>query len=507
MKNKKANRMMAVSMAALVAASMLAGCGSSPSKSKSSADTKKTAETIKTKDGKTVIRIVRPTQNIAQSDEEEVQKVQDAINKYLNDKTDVQVKIKEIPGGEYVDKVNLALANNEIDLFWTASWEGAISCDSLYKGNGAKDLTEIIKNSDLYKTMPEDVWKASSYDEKNYFVPVYKEIAEGYDLMFRKDLVDKFNWDLSKVKELKDIEPMLQDCLDDGVEAPLLTQATPFEYKFFMDKYAWPASDAYVGIDRETDEVVSVFETPEYKEYVTMMSEWGQKGYIKEGDATNSNPTNALQSQYWGISWWTDVPNNDSASTRYNQDVEMVHMTGNYIDSNTTLGSCYAVSSTASDDTAKASVEFLNLLYSDKELADLYTYGIEGTDYDRDEDGKIVKKGDLYNHSAWESCSVMNVSLEAGEPDDKVELYKKFNDEAKVSNTLGFRFDTTPVEAQLSAVNNVHSQYGAVLENGGFAPDEVDDVLEKYKEAMDEAGYQEVLKELTTQYDNWKASK
>lgn len=238
-----------------------------------------------------------------------------------------------------------------------------------------------------------------------------------------------------------------------------------------------------------------------------MMSEWGQKGYIKEGDATNSNPTNALQSQYWGISWWTDVPNNDSASTRYNQDVEVVHMTENYIDSNTTLGSCYAVSSTASDDAAKASVEFLNLLYSDKELADLYTYGIEGTDYDRDEDGKIVKKGDLYNHSAWESCSVMNVSLEAGEPDNKIDLYKKFNDEAKVSNTLGFRFDTTPVEAQLSAVYNVHSQYGTVLENGGFAPDEVDDVLEKYKEAMDEAGYQEVLTELTTQYDNWKASK
>lgn len=238
MKNKKTNRMMAVSMAALVAASMLAGCGSNTSESKSSTDTKKTAETTKTEDGKTVIRIVRPTQNIAQSDEEEVQKVQDAINEYLNDKIDVQVKIKEIPSGEYVDKVNLALANNEIDLFWTASWEGAISCDSLYKGNGAKDLTEIIKNSDLYKTMPENVWEASSYDEKNYFVPVYKETAEGYDLMFRKDLVDKFNWDLSTVKELKDIEPMLQDCLDDGVEAPLLTQATPFEYKFFMDEYA-----------------------------------------------------------------------------------------------------------------------------------------------------------------------------------------------------------------------------------------------------------------------------
>lgn len=506
MKNKIVKKVMAAGMAALFGVSMLAGCGSSDSGSASSAD-KKAAEATETEDGKTVIRIVRPTQNIAQSDEEEVKKVQDAINDYIKDKIDVQVQLKEIAGGEYTDKVNLALANNEIDLLWTASWKGAISCDSLFKGNGAKDLTDIIKDSDLYGTMPESVWEASSYDGKNYFIPVYKEVAEGYDLMFRKDLVDKFNWDLSSVKELKDIEPMLQDCLEDGIEAPLLTQSTPFAYKFMIDKYSWPVGEPYIGIDRDTNEVASIFETPEYKDYVTMMCDWAQKGYIKEGDATNSNPTNALQSQYWGISWWTDVPNNDSASTRYNQDVEMVHMTDNYIDSNTTLGSCYAVSSTASDDAAKASVDFLGLLYSDKELADLYTYGIEGTDYDRDEDGKIVKKGDLYNHSAWESCSAMNVSLEAGEPDDKVELYEKFNDDAETSVSAGFRFDSTPVEAQLSAVSSVFKQYGFVLENGGFAPDEVDDVLEKYKEAMDEAGYQEVLKEVTTQYDDWKASK
>ena len=265
MKNKNAKKVVAVSMAALFGVSMLAGCGGSDSESVSSAD-KKTTEATKTEDGKTVIRIVRPTQNIAQSDEEEVKKVQDAINDYIKDKINVQVQLKEIAGGEYTDKVNLALANNEIDILWTASWEGAISCDSLFKGNGVKDLTDIIKDSDLYKTMPENVWEASSYDGKNYFIPVYKEVAEGYDLMFRKDLVDKFNWDLSSVKELKDIEPMLQDCLDDGVEAPLLTQSTPFAYKFMMDKYSWPVNEPYIGIDRDTNEVTSIFETPEYKD-------------------------------------------------------------------------------------------------------------------------------------------------------------------------------------------------------------------------------------------------
>lgn len=500
MKKKYVKRMVSIGLVAIMCAGSLGGCGSQEISSAK-------GEGLKTEDGKTIVRIVRPTQNLGQADDEEVQKVCDAINGYIGDKINVQIELKEIPSGEYTDKVNLALANNEIDLFWTASWEGAISCDSLYKGNGAYDLTNIVKDTPLWQTMPEAVWEASSYNGRNYFVPVYKEVAEGYDLMFRKDLADQFDWDLSNVKELEDIEPMLQDCLEAGVEAPLLTQATAFAYKFMMDEYAWPLGNNYIGIDRDTNEVVSVFETPEYRDYVKMMCEWGEKGYIREGDATNSNPSNALQSQYWGISWWTDVPNNSSANTRYGQDVEMVHMTGNWIDSNTTLGSCYAVSSTASEEAAKASIEFLGLLYSDKALADIYTYGIEGTDYNFDEEGKVAKKGELYNHSAWESCNVMNVSLEAGEPDNKTDLYEEFNRNAKTSISAGFRFDSTPVEAQLASVESVAKKYGMVLENGGFAPEEVDEILKKYKEEMDEAGYQELLTEVTNQYEEWKSSK
>lgn len=388
---KKLKRAAALGVTAALGIGLLGGCGSSDSGSK-------TGKT-NVEDGKTVIRIVRDCGNLAQSDDKEVKKVQDAINDYIADKIDVKIELKEIPSGEYIDKVNLALGNNEFDMFWTASWRGAIGCSSLVKGNGVYDLTDLVKNSDLYQTMPENVWEASAFDGKYYFAPVYKEIAEGYDLMFRKDLVDKYGWDLSSVKELKDIEPMLQDCVEEGVEAPFLTQAGPVGYKFMMDEYSWPTGSDYIGIDRNTDEVVSVFETPEYRDYVKMMCEWAKKGYIQEGDATNSNPSNALYSQFWGISWWTDVPDNASASTRYKQEVETVHMTGNWIDSNTTLGSCYAVCSTVTEETAKACVDFLGLLYSDKELADLYTYGIEGTDYDRDADGKIVKKGDMFDHS------------------------------------------------------------------------------------------------------------
>ena len=104
----------------------------------------------------------------------------------------------------------------------------------------------------------------------------------------------------------------------------------------------------------------------------------------------------------------------------------------------------------------------------------------------------------------WESASATIVTPVAGEPADKASLYKDFNGGAKTSPAAGFRFDKTPVEAQFSACQNVFETYGFPLENGGIATADIDATLEAYQAALDEAGYQDVLTEFQTQYDNWK---
>lgn len=497
---KKINwkKMISLGLGLVLSVGLLAGCGGSE-------ETNTTGSSSAVSEDATTIKITRCTFNLGTVDSGEVKKVEEAINDYIGDKLHIKVELTDLAGGEYTDKCNLSLANNEINLLWTASWEGAISCDNLIKANAVYDITDLLKDSELYQVMPEWIWNASSYNGKNYFIPCYKEAAEGYSLMFRKDLVDKYNWDLSSVKSLEDIVPMLDDCVAEGIQAPLFTQSTPMIYKFLLDKYAWISGSDLFGVDRETNEVVNLVATDEYRDFVKMMCEWAEKGYINDGDATKSNPSNAINTDYWGISWWTDVPNNAEASTRYGQEVETVHLTENWIDSNTTLGSCYAISATSTEEEAKACIDFLGLLYNDKTLADLFTFGIEGVDYDRNEDGTVTKKGDFYNHSAWESCNVMNLSLEAGEPENKAELYKKFNDEAKQSITSGFRFDKTPIESQLTAVDNINLMYGFILENGGYAVDDVDDIMDQFLKELDAAGYQEVLAEVTSQYDAWKA--
>ncbi len=289
----------------------------------------------------------------------------------------------------------------------------------------------------------------------------------------------------------------------DGVRYPLLMQKMPFFSKFYMDDYEFILGSTLIAVDRASNEIVDCLTLPEYREFLLLMSSWDEKGYISEEEATKTIPETAINTTDWGFAAWWDLPVNDEASATYGQDCGIIPMTKNYLNSSSTLGSCFAVSSASTEKQAKACVDFMGLMYTDPTLAGLFTFGIEGTDYEL-EDGFVVKKGGLYDHSAWESGSVASIPLEAGEPENKVELYQTFNENAVESLSNGFRFDFSPVKAEWTACFNLFEQYGYVLEQGGYSSAEVDAALNTFRSELDAAGYQRVLSEVKNQYEAWK---
>ncbi|NJP40577.1 ABC transporter substrate-binding protein [Oscillospiraceae bacterium HV4-5-C5C] len=516
----KGKQILSSVLAAAMAAGLMTGCSSTAG---SSTQASNKTNTEASGDGQTAtgassdsqtdsgelteITVDRATFNLASSDSAEVSKIQDAINDYIADKIHVKITLNDIPSGEYGDKVNLSLTNNEVNLFWTASWQGTVSTDNLVMQNAAYDISDILQGTDLYDSIPEEAWRASQYNGKDYFIPIYKESAEGYDLVYPTAKAEQYGWDLSTVKELKDLEPMLAQMKADGVKYPLLMQKMPFFSKYYIDKYDFTVGGTMMAVDRSTDEVINTLQTDDYKDFLNLIADWAEKGYISDEEATKTVPDTAIMGTDWGFAAWVDVPINEAATTTYGQDCDVIHMTKNWANSTSTLGSCYAISSSSTEEEAKASLAFLGLLYTDSTLADLYTYGIEGTDYDKDADGFVNQKGDLYNHSAWESGSVKSISIVKGNPADSVSLYEDFNNNSVESSASGFRPDYSSVEAQWSACQSVYDQYGYTLEEGGYAPADVESALAQYQSALDEAGYQDVLKAIQTQYDSWKAAK
>ena len=463
---------------------------------------------------KVVINLTRCSFNVATPDAEQVKKVEDAINAYIADKINVEIRLTDIGSGEYTEKANLALANNEINLLWTASWESTIGTNDLVPKNAVYDITELLPGTPLYGSMSEGQWEATKYNGKNYFIPVYKDNVEGYDVMFRKDLVDEFGWDITKVEKLADLEPMLADAASKGLKYPFLTQKTAMFYRWYIGSFDFFTADAstnFFAVDRKTNEVVDTIKTPEYLEFCKLMADWAEKGYISEDEATKVTTDTTTQSKDWAISWWTDIPVNEEANSRYKQEVVMQPIAPRFAHSTSALGSCYCITANSTPEQAKAAIDFMGLLYTDSKLADIYTFGIEGEDFEYTQaEGQTIKHvtqhSDKYNHSMWESANATIVTPLDNEPDNKAELYDAFNGGAETSCAAGFRFNKAPVEAAYTACAALFEQYGFQLENGGVAAADVESTLEAYQAALDGAGYQDVLAEFQKQYNEWKAA-
>ena len=309
-------------LAGILAATMmvsLCACGAKTtdtpaSTAQTQTETKTETTTEATTDsGATNIVVYRACFNNGNPDSAKTKEIETAINDYIKDKINVQITLFDVGSGEYQEKANLALNNNEINLLWTAAWEDTIGTKQLYAKKAAYDITDLLPGSDLYNSMDANQWEGTKYGGRNYYVPVYKDNVEGYNLMFRQALVDQFNWDLSSIKSLADVEPLLADAKGEGLPYPFLLQKTAMFYRFYIDSFDFFTGDAngdFVAVDRDTNEVVDTILSPEYLEYCKLMAKWSALGYISEDEAAKQTTDTTTQTQDWAVSWWTDVPNN-----------------------------------------------------------------------------------------------------------------------------------------------------------------------------------------------------
>ena len=92
----------------------------------------------------------------------------------------------------------------------------------------------------------------------------------------------------------------------------------------------------------------------------------------------------------------------------------------------------------------------------------------------------------------------------SNEPLTKWDEFRAFNDEAKSSPALGFKFDTSKVSNEIAAVNNVLEEFKATLYSGSV---DIDEYLGKLNNKLKEQGLDKVIAEMQTQIDEWKKTK
>ncbi len=157
-------------------------------------------------------------------------------------------------------------------------------------------------------------------------------------------------------------------------------------------------------------------------------------------------------------------------------------------------------------------VEVLELMQNDSYISTTLHFGKEGSGWtDKDNDGVIElteKNSDptnrwVYSWYGWNLGGVTSMKPIPGLSADYFEEMKKLNMTAEPTPNAGFIFDTEPVENQIAAVNNVYSEYFAVLQTGQNA--NVDELVDEFISELKANGMDEIVAEAQRQLDAWRA--
>ncbi|OCT11859.1 ABC transporter substrate-binding protein [Paenibacillus pectinilyticus] len=433
--------------------------------------------------------------------------IQDEVNKITQTKINATVKLLPISFGNWNQQTNLMMSSNEkLDLMLILG----TYTNQVAKGQ-LLPLDDLITKygKGITTAVGADYLNVSKVEGKNYGVPSIREFARGFGFTMRKDIADKNNIDVSKIKTLDDVESVLKIIKE---KEPNLTPIAPGgSNSTFMQTYI-PydgLGDAY-GVLPNYDnglKIVNNVESPEYAAYIKKFRSWYTSGYVLKDAATNQMSSNDLVKAGKLFGYLTPTkPGFDSMTSRQTT-YQMV--TATLIDpvatTFTTTGIMWGIPHHSTN--PDRAMMLLNLLYTDKDLINLLDWGIEGKHYVKVSDNLIdfpqgidANTSGYYMGLSWMWGNQFLSYVFKGDSPDIWKETMEFNKSAKKSKALGFSFDADPVKTEITAVTNVTNQYQKGIETGTLDPDKA---LPEYISKLKAAGIDKIIAEKQKQMDAW----
>ncbi|MBP3962606.1 ABC transporter substrate-binding protein [Paenibacillus lignilyticus] len=436
------------------------------------------------------------------------QEVQDAVNAYLKDNTKLNATIKLVPYdfGSYDQKMNPMIAANEnMDIVWTtASWLLSYS-QNVSKGAflALDDLLPKYAPKTAKEMMPDKFWEdiKNPADGKVYAIPNYQVAATAAGFVFRKDLVDKYNFDITSVKKTADLEPFLKTLKENEPDIiPFAFQ----DYRNIPDYGNELRNSGWIWYYKNNPFIpVDTNASPERLAYWNLIHSWYEKGYVYQDLATVKDFDAFIKEGNVAVS--TDVtfkPGGEFEMKTKNGGHEVVRQQlkeSSFTGVNATMN---AISKNSKN--PERALMFLELVNTDKTLYHLLCYGIKGKHYNEVDGYYQAIEGSGYNPGIdWVFGNQFNGLLREGQPKDLWEQTKQLNESAEVSPLYAFHFNSESVKTEEAAINAVNDEYLPMLNFGVADPATM---LPKYKAALEKAGQKTVEAEVKKQLDAWMAA-
>lgn len=447
----------------------------------------------------------------------DLQVVQDALNKIMNEKIKVNLTLEVIDFGAYNDKMQLRLAaGEECDIIFTAPW---INSYTNNVANGALAPLDDLLLQDapgLWASMPPSTWNAARIKGTIYGVINQQIFPKPWGVHVRKDLLEKYNFSLEGVNRWEDMEPFLAAVKDGEGIIPVISSA-PGASLWRTTYYGYDGLDdgiGFVGIkaDDKTLKVVNLLETAEYREAADLTKKWVDAGYFSSNPPSGEEATAAFRAGGYAMGYHVEKPGNDvETKNQYGYDFEIKNLTVPLIlDTAGATATMNGICATSKHPVE--SMKVLELLNTDAEVYNLLSRGIEDKHWVWvDKEKKIMgfpegvtAETSTYNpNTDWEFGNQFNAYYRDAAQVGAWEATKVMNDTAFPSAALGFVVDREPIKTEIAQVTAILKEKAEPIANGFVSYDEA---MPAILEEINAAGAQKIIDEIQRQLLEWGTS-
>lgn len=492
-------------MTAVMLAAALSACGAKNEQNSAGKEPQSNTDTVKNNDEIVKLRVWGFGYTATSED---MALVSEAASKITRDKIGVEV---EIVRNSDEEKLNLAMNSGEQwDLVNYHKFSGGLT--TLANNGMAMPIDDLAAQygQDAIAAVGEEMMNAGKVNGIQYSIPSIDVWANSYGMAIRADILKELDIDPESLKtwdDLHDAFVKMKEAYPDKYPVVPSWPGGGMQKTFAFDNLGtgfWDGLGILENCHDGSTAIVNMYETESYRKLCDMMYQWKQEGLLMpDATTTTENPKDLVKTTGFAVfENITPVKQQELASGKYWKDVEGVGIAvvEPFITSDAG-GSSYFIPTVCKH--PEKAMQLWNLMYTDKELADIISFGIEGRDFEyTDENRDVVRliKNSTYGPILWTWPNQTIASAYEGVDKDIWNINKQFRDSASISPALGFKFDSSGVMNEITACNNVIAKYETGLRWGELNPDEA---LPKFNEELYAAGLQTIIDAKQEQLDTF----
>lgn len=505
MKKKSVSKILALGLSVIMTTGLLSGCGDSAASSTAEPGNDSAAEATEdvgkeqetpAADGEVPTLIWWTVGSTASDDFDDLVA---QISDYTEEKIGVRLDVNVAGWGDYDSKMNTIVnAGEYFDIMFTNNTNY-----SKFVNLGAfENITDMVQTAtpDLYSFIPETIWAGAQIHGNVYAVPTYKDSSLTQYWYIDHTYVEKYGIDMSSLHTLQDLDPVFHTIKEGEGKSfyPVrMTQGSLWN-GFFNDYDGLAAGIQAIGvrIDDESRQVICTLEQEEVQENLALLHQWYLDGIINpDANVVTESGKGAMfgNAQGWpsaAVTWQID------------QGVEQYDLSepinGPLLTTETIQGSMNAVS--VNSKYKEEALKVLELINTDSKFRDMCAYGVEGNTFEYNEDGSVKRLRDDWAWPSYTQGTFFIMSNTEGTDPNQWDEVRAQNEEAAASTCLGFAFDITNVQNEVSNINTVWDKYKYDLLTGASDPAEA---LPRCIEELKAAGLETVMAEAQKQIDEF----